>query len=81
MKTAVTLSILLIIADPADAQRYEHYGSDLFRLPGYGTYEKPLYRGESTAPPKKRPAEAWLFRRQYERPPTARSRSRWNSQK
>lgn len=70
MKTLLIAAILAIAADDAEAQdryRYEQYGTELRRIPGYGTLDAPMYRGESERVKRRSPLWPRLFDRNYRR--------------
>ena len=46
-------------ASAQDRYRYEQYGTELRRIPGYGTLDAPLYRGESTHPKQYQPRDRY----------------------
>jgi hypothetical protein len=76
MRIVLPLLVSLWVVS-ADAQTYQHYGADLYRVPRYGTLEVERYRGTSTIPKKTAP-QAWFYRRGHERRPAANSRPGWS---
>lgn len=61
----LTITLTIGLADAVDAQttRYESYGTELRRIPGYGTLDAPLYRGESDhAKTSRTPSAHWPSR-------------------
>jgi hypothetical protein len=51
MRMALVLVIALVTADTAYGQysRYEQYGTDLYRIPRYGTLDVPRYRERNSS--------------------------------